>query len=379
VKSAAANGPAQTVYIRPKPFVEAMQSPKGDGVLQAMPELVDKTREALANDSHIAIPVEGVATHIAPSDAWDGLADHLTLSPHDASLAEVHDDAVATGTEIQAQYAAAKAGAADGTAFDRSTQAVGDDLHERLNAANPFSAEDNAVRAGLLGQIYAIQASREGKTPEDLYRQVPLLEATPDRSVAAASNSPHPSPGADYSNGRAANPILASTNSEDSALQTNNDGEERVPTEDVPDGDSVSDVPMQTKAVAPEDAFSLDQSVIDHIRSLPKELRPDPTTYIPPHVIDAHLKQFDQGASRIMLLSNLNEYGPAQKDGTAFVMTNREANLMLEAAGGDARELEKALGLPEGFLNSDQLVRVDIPAPRDLGLRIPQRKGSRCK
>lgn len=174
VKSAAANGPAQIVYARPKPFVEAMQSPKGDSVLQAMPELVDKTREALANDSHISIPVEDLATHIAPSDAWDGLADHLTLSPHDASLAEVHDDAAAVGTEIKAQYAVAKAGAMDGTAFERSTQAVSDDLNERLNAANPFSAEDNAARAGLLGQIYAIQASREGKMPEDVYGQAPF-------------------------------------------------------------------------------------------------------------------------------------------------------------------------------------------------------------
>jgi len=174
VKSAAANGPAQTVYIRPKPFVEAMQAPKGDSVLQAMPELVDKTREALANDSHIAIPVEDVAAHITPSDAWEGLADHLTLSPHDASLAEVREDAAAAGTEIQAQYAAAQANARDGAKFGNSTQAVSDDLHQQLNAANPFSAEDNGVRAGLLGQIYAIQASREGKTPDDLYRQTPI-------------------------------------------------------------------------------------------------------------------------------------------------------------------------------------------------------------
>jgi len=128
-----------------------------------MPELVDKTREALANDSHVSIPVEDLAAHIAPSGVWDGIADHLSLSPADMSLAEVRDDAASAAGAIQAQYAAAQSGAGDGAAFNRSTEAVTDAVHERLNAANPFSAEDNAVRAGLLGQIYAIQASRVAK------------------------------------------------------------------------------------------------------------------------------------------------------------------------------------------------------------------------
>lgn len=188
VKSAAGNGPAKTVYIRPKPFVEAMQSPKGDSVLQAMPELADKTREALANNSHIAIPVEDLAAHIGPSDVWDGVADHLTLSPDHMSIAEVRDDAVGAAKAIQAEYAAAQAGAGNAAEFNRSTQAVIGAVHDRLNAASPFSAQDNAVRAHLAGQIYAVQASREGRTPVDLYRRGPPSEqsnsALPDSEDA---------------------------------------------------------------------------------------------------------------------------------------------------------------------------------------------------
>lgn len=196
VKSAAANGPAQTVYIRPKPFVEAMQSPKGDSILQAMPDLADWTREAMASDSHIAIPVEDLATDIAPSDAWDGIADHLSLSPDDMSLAEVRDDAVGAATAIQAQYAAAQSGAGDAAGFNRSTQAVIDAVHGRLSAANPFSAEDNAVRARLLGQVYAIQASREGKTPEQLHKElsseIDYVGTGGDFRKKAASENPSP-------------------------------------------------------------------------------------------------------------------------------------------------------------------------------------------
>ena len=61
-----------------------------------------------------------------------------------------------------------------------------------------------------------------------------------------------------------------------------------------------------------------------------------------------------------MLKSNLDEFGPAQKDGTSFVMPKAEADDLLQKAGEDPRALEKALGLPEGQLVGDSIVRVDV-------------------
>ena len=72
-----------------------------------------------------------------------------------------------------------------------------------------------------------------------------------------------------------------------------------------------------------------------------------------------------------MSKSNLDKYGPAQRDGTSFVMTNKQADQLIKSTGGDARAMEQALGLPDGFLNDNQLVRIDIPKPRELNLRIP--------
>ena len=100
-------------------------------------------------------------------------------------------------------------------------------------------------------------------------------------------------------------------------------------------------------------------------------MRPDPSAYMPADVIDAQLSQFDNGASRFMSKSNLDKYGPAQRDGTSFVMTNKQADQLIKSTGGDARAMEQALGLPDGFLNDNQLVRIDIPKPRELNLRIP--------
>lgn len=118
-------------------------------------------------------------------------------------------------------------------------------------------------------------------------------------------------------------------------------------------------------------AVQLDQAISNLILSIEKGMRPDPSTYLTPSYIAEHLAKFDNGASRFMTEDNLNKYGIGQRDGTSFVMPSREATSLLESTSGNARTLEKALGLPENFLESNKLVRIDIPKVRELNLRIP--------
>ncbi|GLQ87153.1 DUF6861 domain-containing protein [Dyella flagellata] len=117
--------------------------------------------------------------------------------------------------------------------------------------------------------------------------------------------------------------------------------------------------------------FKLDSDTINRIKAIPKGERPDPSTYMPKEVIDDQLSQFDDGASRFMLKKNLDKYGPAQTDGTSFLMTRQQADDLLQSTGGDPAAMEDALGLPSGSLSSNQLVRVDVPNPRQFNLRIP--------
>ncbi|WP_405135748.1 hypothetical protein [Nocardia sp. NBC_01388] len=116
----------------------------------------------------------------------------------------------------------------------------------------------------------------------------------------------------------------------------------------------------------------LSQKTIDDILGTPKGARPDPSSYLSPEYIEQHLALFDKdGATRFMVESNLNRYGIGQADGTSFVMPRGEADALLATTKGDPAALEKALGLPDGFLESNKLVRVDIPHPDTHGLRIP--------
>lgn len=122
-----------------------------------------------------------------------------------------------------------------------------------------------------------------------------------------------------------------------------------------------------------EDASSdgLSAEKRDEIIAMPKGSRPDPSEYLSPDYIKNHLQKFNDGATRFMPASNLEKYGIAQRDGTSFVMPRNEADAMLEASGGNLRSMENELGLPEGFLDSNNLVRIDIADPGEYHLRMP--------
>jgi len=107
------------------------------------------------------------------------------------------------------------------------------------------------------------------------------------------------------------------------------------------------------------------------ILEIPKGTRPPPESYLPKEYIEKHLAEFDDGASRFMRKSDLERYGPAQVDGTSFVLPKNEADKILSSAAGERKVLEESLGLPAGYLENVDMVRVDISKPRDFNLRIP--------
>ena len=109
----------------------------------------------------------------------------------------------------------------------------------------------------------------------------------------------------------------------------------------------------------------------DEIIAIPKGARPDPSEYLSQQYIESHLAKFANGATRFMPKTNLEKYGIAQRDGTSFVMPKSEADEMIEASNGDSRAMERRLGPPDGFLDSHEIVRIDIAHPEPSNLRIP--------
>jgi hypothetical protein len=121
--------------------------------------------------------------------------------------------------------------------------------------------------------------------------------------------------------------------------------------------------------------FKTAREVEDYNRvfGLARGSRPEPNTYIPREKIEGHLEGFEGGASYLTKKSILDRYGrdALGRDDGQFVMRPEELDKILDQANGDVSKIEKALGIPEGAWAGEELVRVDIEAPRELDLRMP--------
>ena len=95
----------------------------------------------------------------------------------------------------------------------------------------------------------------------------------------------------------------------------------------------------------------LTQSQIKEIVNMPKGSRPDPTTYLSKEYIDAHLAQFNEGASIIMTKEQYINYVKGNAvigiptDNTQFVLPKNYCDKIASEAAGDIKYYEKALGV----------------------------------
>jgi hypothetical protein len=145
-------------------------------------------------------------------------------------------------------------------------------------------------------------------------------------------------------------------------------GSERVPEPSARSGEGGDSHGHQSDDAA---LTGLTDEQLDEILATPKGSRPDPSDYLSPEYIEQHLDQFHEGATKFMPESNLAKYGIAQRDGTSFVMPKSEADALIDSTNGDPRAMEKSLGLPEGFLDSNKVIRIDIDHPDEFDLRVP--------
>lgn len=68
---------------------------------------------------------------------------------------------------------------------------------------------------------------------------------------------------------------------------------------------------------------------------------------------------------------NFAAYGIGQVDGTSFVLTKHDADELISSTQGNPRAMERALGLPQGFLDDNSVLRIDVPNPENYNLRVP--------
>ena len=112
------------------------------------------------------------------------------------------------------------------------------------------------------------------------------------------------------------------------------------------------------------------QKVLD----ITKGQRPDPSVYLDQKYIDFHLAEFNNGATYLVTKKALDDYGRdtlGYPDNTHFVMTKAEMDAMLTKTGKDISKIEKELGIPADSWKGKEMVRISIPNPKELNVRVP--------
>ena len=110
------------------------------------------------------------------------------------------------------------------------------------------------------------------------------------------------------------------------------------------------------------------------ILMIPKGKRPAPETYLKRRYIRRHLKNFKAGASCIVskeLLERHHGDSIGKADNSQFIMMKSEMDSVLMRSHGNLSRIEHELGIPAGAWKHRVLVRIDIPKPKKLRLRMP--------
>ena len=101
----------------------------------------------------------------------------------------------------------------------------------------------------------------------------------------------------------------------------------------------------------------------ESILAIPKESRPNPSTYLKEEYITTHLAKFESEsfASRIVLKDAYTKYGIGKPDigKTEFVSLKSDIDKLIKDANGDLDALSQTLGVPKDQL-AGGLVRVDF-------------------
>ncbi|WP_345830331.1 PAAR domain-containing protein [Erwinia sp. HDF1-3R] len=117
----------------------------------------------------------------------------------------------------------------------------------------------------------------------------------------------------------------------------------------------------------------ISKAKFDEILEMEKGTRPDPETYLPKEYIDNHLKEFENGSSRIVLKDAYDQYGLGKPDPwqSEFVGSKEGTTKVIIESAGNTSKMAEQLGVSQEQLESGQLLRVDFLPTEKYNIRMP--------
>ncbi|QDQ25109.1 hypothetical protein FNU76_01360 [Chitinimonas arctica] len=132
-------------------------------------------------------------------------------------------------------------------------------------------------------------------------------------------------------------------------------------------------VSADCRTAVPASLVPISTAEIDRIKAIPQGRRPPPASYLPANYVARHQQAFACGASYLVPKAALDRWGrdPVGRTDGQFVSPSYEVDDMLARTHGDMAMIEKELGIPAGEWQGKAFMRIDIPRPQALDVRIP--------
>lgn len=169
VQQVSEDGPVKDVFIDGQTLAQS-----GIDISTLTDDVKKQVQEAQATGGTVRIPVEQYAARLAGQEGSQELLQHLKLSPHSMSKVEADVYMQQEGETLKADIEKALATRQTDQVFMDSKAKVETSILDQLNAAGRFTSSVNQSYATLASSFYAVQASRLGITPEEMYQRYPL-------------------------------------------------------------------------------------------------------------------------------------------------------------------------------------------------------------
>ena len=206
VKTAAADGPVEDIYVNAAVFAQSLQDAGVDinAVAAAAPAIKEQLDIALTTGGDLKIPIDQYTTAIAGSDFSQSLIPHLKTDANGMSQIEAAEFMQSQGPALEAEIARVLGEKQNDDAFKASRDAVVQDLRGKLNEAGRFTDDVNLAKATLVGNFYAVMGAKLGMTAEEFGAkyglEVQATQGTTGRQMDQAEYPLQDPPQYEYSN-----------------------------------------------------------------------------------------------------------------------------------------------------------------------------------
>lgn len=187
------DGAIENVFIDPRAL--AQSGINIEELAAVSPSVAAQVGIALETGSDVKIPMSEYASHLAGTELGQAMVDHLKTNPLGMSRAEAREFMQSHSEQLKNDVQKAMADFDVDDTFQKSADAVRENVLGQLKTANRFTEEVNGRYATLLSNFYKVQAARLGTTPEAFFQAHPVnIQSVFDKGATLEQDAENEAP-----------------------------------------------------------------------------------------------------------------------------------------------------------------------------------------